>query len=104
ATAHIARAAPTATANVPTSYLNHDVTVTLSASDTGGSGVDRTYYTTDGSAPTTASSVYNAASKPVLTSDGQVIKYFSTDKAGNESGRASWRARIKCAARTKVPD
>jgi nitrogen fixation protein FixH len=94
ATAHIDRAAPTTTDNVPSAYVNHDVTVTLSASDTGGSGVDKTYYTTDGSAPTTASSLYNAGSKPVLTTDGQVIKYFSTDKAGNEESVHSATAHI----------
>ena len=32
--------------------------VTLSCSDTGGTGCDTTYYTTDGSDPTTSSSVY----------------------------------------------
>src|SRR5205085_2449454 len=84
ATAHIDRAAPSTTDDVPAAYVNHNVTVTLTASDTGGSGVDKTYYTTDGSVPTSSSSVYNSASKPVLTSDGQVIKYFSSDKAGNE--------------------
>src|SRR5207248_2916388 len=83
ATARIDRAAPTPTDTVPSGYVKQGVTVTLTASDTGGSGVDKTYYTTDGSEPTTSSPVYNPASKPVLTSDGQVITYFSTDKAGN---------------------
>src|SRR5207248_688469 len=73
ATAHIDRAAPTTTDDVPSAYVNHNITVTLTPTDTGGSGVDKTYYTTDGSEPSTASSVYNPASKPVLTADGQVI-------------------------------
>src|SRR5207237_8540484 len=56
------------------------VNVSLSASDTGGSGLDKTYYTTDGSAPTTSSSVYNGAFQVAQTS---TVKFFSTDNAGN---------------------
>src|SRR5205807_2908316 len=67
---------------------------TLTASDTGAPRIDKTYYTTDGSVPTSSSSVYNSASKPVLTSDGQVIKYFSSDKAGNEEAVHSATAHI----------
>jgi Chitobiase/beta-hexosaminidase C-terminal domain/Bacterial Ig-like domain len=100
ATAHVDRSAPTTTDDVPSAYVNHDVTVTLTASDTGGSGLDKTYYTTDGSAPSSSSPVYNPASKPVLTSDGQVIKYFSTDKAGNEETTHSATAHIDRAAPT----
>ena len=70
--------------DVPTSFVNHDVTVTLTRSDGSGSGVDKTYYTTGANPadPTTASSVYDPNSKPVLQ-NGEKIKYFSTDKAGN---------------------
>ena len=104
ATAHIDRSAPATTDDVPGAFVNHDVTVTLGASDTGGSGVDKTYYTTDGSAPTNASSVYNPGSKPVLTSDGQTIKYFSTDKAGNSESGHSATAHIDRAAPTTSDD
>src|SRR5205807_2380188 len=90
--------APTTTDDVPAAYVNHNVTVTLSASDTGGSGVDKTYYTTDGSTPTTSSSVYSPSSKPELSSDGQIIKYFSTDKAGNAEGVHAATAHIDRAA------
>jgi hypothetical protein len=100
ATAHIDRTAPTTTDNVPAGYLNHNVTVTLSASDTGGSGLDKTYYTTDGSTPSTASSIYNAEAKPVLTADGQTIKYFSADRAGNEESLHTATAHIDRAAPT----
>jgi hypothetical protein len=56
-------------------------TVTLSPTDSGGSGVAATYYTTNGSTPTTASA--QGTSIP-LTSDGTyTIKYFSVDTAGN---------------------
>jgi Chitobiase/beta-hexosaminidase C-terminal domain len=40
------------------SGYNGKTTVTLTATDTGGWGVDRTYYTTDGTKPTTWSTVY----------------------------------------------
>ena len=57
------------------------VTVGLTATDTGGSGVDKTYVTTDGSTPTTASPVYSA---PLQLGPGTYsVKYFSTDRAGN---------------------
>jgi Bacterial Ig-like domain len=79
--------APGTTDNVPTSYVNHDVTVTLTPTDGPGtdvSGVDKTYYEQGASPadPTLASSVYDPSNKPVLA-DGEKIKYFSTDKAGN---------------------
>ena len=73
--------APATTDNVPGGFVNHAVTVTLTAADTGGSGVAQTHYTTDGTAPTTASPTYDAGSKPVLT-NGQRIKYFSVDDFG----------------------
>ena len=48
--------------------------------DLGGWGPDKTYYTTDGSAPTTASTVYAA---PFYLSVNSTIRFFTTDKAGN---------------------
>ncbi|HET9897523.1 MAG TPA: polysaccharide deacetylase family protein [Streptosporangiaceae bacterium] len=57
------------------------VTVTLNAADnSGGWGVANTFYTTDGSTPTTSSTVYSGS----FTIHGPtVIKFFSTDLAGN---------------------
>ncbi|HET9658051.1 MAG TPA: chitobiase/beta-hexosaminidase C-terminal domain-containing protein, partial [Kineosporiaceae bacterium] len=58
------------------------VTIGLSATDTGGSGVAATYFTTDGSTPTTNSTAYTAPF--TLNSPGTyTVKYFSTDNAGN---------------------
>ena len=54
-------------------------TVTLSCSDDG-SGCDKTYYTLDGSDPTTDSNEY---SSPISISATGTLKYFSTDVAGN---------------------
>lgn len=73
--------APSTTDNVPSGW-SISGQVTLTATDTGGSGVARTYYTvgTNPAAPTTTSSVYGG---PVTLTDGQRIKYFSVDEAGN---------------------
>ena len=75
------------------------MTVTLFASDAG-SGVDKTYFTLGSNPddPTTSSSVYNPSSKPVL-SDGQRIKYFSVDVAGNAEGvKSSGAASVDASA------
>ena len=57
------------------------VTVTLSATDNpGGWGVAKTYYTTDGSTPTTSSTVYTG---PFTVKQNTTVKFFSTDLAGN---------------------
>src|SRR6266566_8321441 len=57
------------------------VTVTLSATDNpGGWGVANTYYTTDGSTPTTSSPVYTA---PFTIHGPTTVMFFSTDLAGN---------------------
>ena len=57
------------------------VTVTLSAADNpGGWGLDKTYYTTDGSTPTTNSPVYT---RPFTLKQDATVNFFSTDLAGN---------------------
>jgi peptidoglycan/xylan/chitin deacetylase (PgdA/CDA1 family) len=55
------------------------VTVTLSATDVGW-GVANTYYTTDGSTPTTSSTAYTG---PFTVKQNTTVKFFSTDLAGN---------------------
>jgi peptidoglycan/xylan/chitin deacetylase (PgdA/CDA1 family) len=64
----------------PATALSPPVTVSLSASDGGGSGVASTRYTTDGSNPTTTSPAYTA---PFQVSSTTTIKYRSWDVAGN---------------------
>jgi hypothetical protein len=57
--------------------------VTLSPTDAG-SGAAATYYTTNGSTPTTSSS---QGTSIVLSTDGTyTIKYFSVDNVGNQEG------------------
>jgi hypothetical protein len=74
------------------------VTITLTATDnTGGSGVDKIYYTTNGSTPTTASTVYSA---PFGLSATATVKFFATDKAGNAAAVKSQAVQIDTAAPT----
>jgi peptidoglycan/xylan/chitin deacetylase (PgdA/CDA1 family) len=63
-----------------TSGYTAPVTVALSATDSGGWGVANTYYTTDGSAPTTSSTVYAG---PFTVKQNTTVQFFSTDLAGN---------------------
>ena len=76
-------AAPVTTDNTATignAWRTTPATVTLSATDNL-SGVAQTYYTTNGSAPTTASSTGTTIS---LSAPGiYTIRYFSVDAAGN---------------------
>ena len=65
-----------------TAGYNGSTTVTLTATDAGGWGVDKTYYTTDGSTPTTSSTVYTAPFK-LGTPGSYTVRFFSADLAGN---------------------
>src|SRR6266699_3853559 len=69
------------------------VTVTLSATDDpGGWGVDKTYYTTDGSTPTTSSTVYTG---PFTLTQNSTVKFFSTDLAGNAEAVNSQQIQVQ---------
>jgi hypothetical protein len=90
-------APPTTTDDVPATTQTSDITVTLTALDSG-SGVQATYYTTDDSDPADGSNpsraTYDPASKPVLQ-DGDQIRYYSVDAAGNaEPVRTSGIAKV----------
>ena len=70
--------------------------MSLSASDDdGGVGVDRTYFTVDGSTPSTSSPVYAA---PFALSGTATVKFFSTDVAGNAGAVVSQLVRVDVAA------
>lgn len=65
-----------------TAPYDGSVTVSLTATDNaGGWGVDKTYYTTDGSTPTTLSTVYTGPFQ--LSAGAYTVNFFSTDLAGN---------------------
>ncbi|MBZ0155680.1 MAG: chitobiase/beta-hexosaminidase C-terminal domain-containing protein, partial [Alphaproteobacteria bacterium] len=55
--------------------------VTLTCSDGTGSGCTQIYYTTDGSTPTTSSSVYSSAIN--ISAPYTKLQYFAKDMAGN---------------------
>jgi len=82
--------APSTTDDAPSTWQkNTPVTVTLTPTDET-SGVSKTYYTKDGSTPTTSSSQY---SNPItFTTQGtRTLKYFSKDVAGkSESVKTSY--------------
>ena len=59
---------------LPAVWSNTDITVTLICYDGAGSGCDKTYYTTDGSDPTTSSSQGNVIT--LTNSRIYTIKYF----------------------------
>ena len=72
--------APVTTASPAGGTYTTAQTVTLTCGDGLGSGCDKTYYTTDGTVPTTASNVYGG---PLLIASTATLKYFSKDLAGN---------------------
>jgi peptidoglycan/xylan/chitin deacetylase (PgdA/CDA1 family) len=65
---------------------SHGVTATLSATDTGGSGVKEIRYTTDGSAPTTSSPLYSG---PIAVNSTTTITFRAWDNAGNAEATKS---------------
>jgi peptidoglycan/xylan/chitin deacetylase (PgdA/CDA1 family) len=56
------------------------VRLTLAATDAGGTGVARIYYTLNGSAPSTSSPVYQV---PLTVGHRETIKFFAVDNGGN---------------------
>jgi len=69
--------APVTTAAAPQGTVNTDATVTLSATDQGGSGLAATWYTVDGGAQQKGNAV------TLTTSGTHTVSYRSTDWAGN---------------------
>ena len=70
--------APVTTDSVDTTS---NVVVTFSCTDASGSGCANTYYTTDGSTPTTSSQSGNSV--VLVAHKDYTIKYFSVDNVGN---------------------
>ena len=72
--------APTTTATPAGGTYATATRVTLTCSDGSGTGCKATYYTTDGSEPTTGSAVYSG---PIDIRQTTALKFFSVDDAGN---------------------
>lgn len=69
--------APVTTDNAPQGWVNKDTTVTLNATDSGGTSVAATYFKLDGGAQQTGNAV-------TLSAEGtHMLVYWSTDAAGN---------------------
>jgi peptidoglycan/xylan/chitin deacetylase (PgdA/CDA1 family) len=75
------------------SAYSGSTTVSLFPKDPGGSGVKATYYTTDGSAPTTASPVWN--NQPFTISQPRTFRFFSVDNAGNTEGAQTQTVQVQ---------
>ncbi|NTX16273.1 chitobiase/beta-hexosaminidase C-terminal domain-containing protein [Myxococcus sp. CA056] len=79
--------APTTVASPAGGLFNSPRTVTLTCDDGTGSGCEATYYTLDGSAPTTRSIRYSAF---VMVEASATLRFFSVDHSGNsESARSA---------------
>jgi hypothetical protein len=71
-------------------YSSKPVSVALTATDTGGSGLAGTRYTTDGSDPATSPTATTYVG-PVSLATSRTVRYASTDKAGNvEASRSTF--------------
>lgn len=71
---------PPVSAASPPGGVRNPTTVTLSCTDGSGSGCDKIHYTTDGTTPTQASSIYSG---PLSVTATTTLKYFATDLNGN---------------------
>jgi Chitobiase/beta-hexosaminidase C-terminal domain len=87
--------APTTTASASPSsgWTKGPVTLTLAATDSGGSGLKATYYKIDGQSQQTYS-------KPVSLTTGSTVTYWSVDKAGNSEQTHSFTPQIDTTAPT----
>jgi hypothetical protein len=72
---------PTTTVSLPGGEYSSNSWVSLACDDAYGIGCDATYYTTDGTTPTAASTLYSAS---FLISSSTTLKFFSVDKWGND--------------------
>jgi hypothetical protein len=78
------------------------VSVTMGATDTGGSGVKRTSYTTDGTDPATSATAL-VYSSPISISQTTTLRYASVDNAGNQEVAQSQLVQVAAATDTTAP-
>jgi peptidoglycan/xylan/chitin deacetylase (PgdA/CDA1 family) len=80
------------------SWYKASVTVSLSATDTGGSGVAKTVYTTDGSDPNGPGGIVYTG--PLTVTQSTTVRFSSTDNAGNVEPVRSQLIRLDTVAPT----
>ena len=86
--------APTTTASAsPSGWSKGPVTLTLAATDSGGSGLKATYYKIDGQSQQTYC-------KPVSLTTGSTVTYWSVDNAGNTETTHTYTPQIDTTAPT----
>lgn len=79
-----------------TNWYAANVTVTFTPDDGAGAGGTQVYYTTDGSAPTTASTLYSGG---FTLSDGdRTLRWIAVDAVGNTSSTGSQQIRVDTSA------
>jgi len=96
-TIKIDKEAPTTTDNAPTEWQANDVTVTLTADDSDGSGVDKTYYCIDDEDICTPDNEYTTEIEVIceeVTVCNKFLRYFTVDNVGNEENINSVVVRI----------
>ena len=72
---------PTTTASPAGGTYDSVQSITLTCNDGSGSGCDNIYYTTDGSTPTTSSSVYSGQ---ITILANTTLQFFAVDLLGNQ--------------------
>ena len=82
--------APTTSDDAPSAWVHGPVTVSLTASDTGGSGLAATYYSLNGSTP----SVAPTGTVQVSAEGTNTLEYYSVDRSGNREATHSVDVRI----------
>jgi hypothetical protein len=88
ATVKIDKTAPVTTDNAPKDWVNKDVTVTLTATDNDGSGVESTYYKVDNGGQQSGKSV-NISAEGIHN-----ISYWSVDNVGNVETQHTAKVKI----------
>jgi peptidoglycan/xylan/chitin deacetylase (PgdA/CDA1 family) len=82
-------------ASCSSGWYRSPVTVSLSATDAGGSGVASTRYTTDGTTPSNTNGKLYADTGPFNITATTTVKYYSTDNVGNKEAVKSTNVRIR---------
>jgi peptidoglycan/xylan/chitin deacetylase (PgdA/CDA1 family) len=80
-------------------YRNSPVSVSLSATDAGGSGLDKTFYTLDGTDPAASPSAI-AYAGPFTVAETRTVRFFSKDLAGNKEQTRSQLIQVDAMAPT----